>query len=72
MLLDITGTLDITIYDLEGNEVSEEVNNEIVLKLEKGIYSLGLASKTITDIDYNLLYNFDFIVEYNTEYDFYE
>ena len=71
--LDINGSLQLTIYHLNGNNVSEELKDEILEKLRTSDYLLGLSTKTICSID-NLgvsLYEFDFDTLCNTEYTFF-
>jgi len=71
MILDITGTLLIVFYK-NNQPVNKKEEKEITEKFQKGDLFLGLESKKIFDDKLKVLYTFEFEVEENTEYDFYD
>ena len=71
--LELNGSLELTIYHLNGNNVSEKLKDEVLEKLRASEYLLGLSTKTICSIN-NLgvsLYDFDFDTLSDTEYTFF-
>lgn len=69
MYLDINGTLELTIYKDEF-EIAPEKEKEVIDLLNKGELFISLASGTITDLDYNTVYTFEFEVGDDTEYEY--
>jgi hypothetical protein len=49
--LNIQGYFDMTIYDMNGFEVSEEKEKEILSKLQSGEYLIGINSGIISSIE---------------------
>lgn len=70
--LNITGTLELSIFDLKGNLLNDKQEKEVYVKLTEGIYLISLSSKTISALEdfSTVLYNFDFDVLDNTDYEF--
>lgn len=69
MQLDLNGTLELTIYK-DGFEITPEKEQEVIYLLNEGELFIGLSSGTITDLEYNTVYTFDFEVEDDTEYEY--
>ncbi len=73
MKIAINGTLDITFYDVNKNEVSKEKETEILGKLKESEYVIGLATKTLVHLpSMEVIGTFEFEVEDDTEYNFFE
>jgi hypothetical protein len=72
IVLNITGTIDLSIFDLNGNLLNDKQEKEVYTKLAEGTYLISLSSKTISALmDFStVLYNFDFDVLDNTDYEF--
>lgn len=46
--LNITGTLELSIFNLDGSLLNDEQEKEVYVKLGEGIYLISLSSKTIS------------------------
>jgi hypothetical protein len=70
-LLEITGTLQLVFTDKRNNIVSDELQKEIIEKLKTNEYCIGLSTKKVFVLpSLNHLYNFDFEVCDDTDYNF--
>jgi len=54
MIAYINGTIEMSIFDKDGVEVSEEREQEILKKLQDGSFCIGLASRNINDLENNM------------------
>ena len=70
--LNITGTLELSIFNLDGSLLNDEQEKEVYVKLREEIYLISLSSKTISTLEdfSTVLYTFDFDVLDNTDYEF--
>lgn len=72
--LKINGSLSIDVLDLNtGLQVHEDVEKEVLQKLQDCDYFLELATKRIVtydEIELKVLYDFEFSVNEDTSYDF--
>lgn len=69
MILDIYGSLDISIFN-NGVEVAKSEEKEIINKLNSGDLYLNLYSKIIVNSDFKKVYTVDYEILPNTEYNF--
>jgi hypothetical protein len=72
ILLEITGTLELDFFELNGiQSVTEERRKEIESKLKSGDYIIGLASGTVSSLpNLETVATFKFNVCDDTEYGF--
>lgn len=70
MILDIGGSLQITIYGQDGVEVSSEVEQRVIKDLNSGELYFNLNSKKIVNTDFEDVFTVEYEVLPNTEYNF--
>lgn len=69
MILEINGSLEMTILDTWYEELDQKEQEEVFQKLKEGDYVISLNTKQIFDLkDFTLVYRFDLEVLDSTEY----
>lgn len=71
MILDLQGSLDIQIYDLNLKPLDKKEVSEVIEKLNNYEYFLDLSNKLITSNDYITLYIITYDIGVNMQYSFY-
>jgi hypothetical protein len=70
MILDITGSLEVTIYDKDGVEVSKQKEQDIIKALNKGDLYFSLKGEAIMNTNFEYLYSVEIDIMDSTEYNF--